>query len=65
MVLFYDLDNLDGDPGQIRTFDPTVKIHGVACGPRYPLIRLQALGSGPVYAAITNARLSESGFIEF
>lgn len=28
---------------------------GVTCGPRYPLIRLQALGSGLVSAAIANA----------
>jgi hypothetical protein len=30
-------------------------ILGVAFGPGYPLIRLQALGAGPVSAAIPNA----------
>ena len=29
---------------------------GVACGPGYPLIRLQALRTGPVSAAIPNAK---------
>jgi len=32
-----------------------VSYYGVPCGPRYPLIRLQALGAGPVSAAIANA----------
>jgi len=30
-------------------------LKGVPCGPRFPLIRLQALATGPVSAAIANA----------
>lgn len=31
----------------------------IEAGPGFPFIRLQALGSGPVYTSIPNAKLSE------